>query len=72
MSMLVLAALPALELATGDHGAQSAMSESAAAPRGHALAGETVRLFIVNRGKVPHEMAIGMANEIEEHAAMMK
>lgn len=35
-------------------------------------AGETVRFFIVNRGKVPHEMVIGMADEIEEHAAMMK
>lgn len=35
-------------------------------------AGETVRFFIVNKGKVPHEMVIGMADEIEEHAAMMK
>ena len=35
-------------------------------------AGETVRFFIVNKGKLPHEMVIGMADEIEAHAAMMK
>jgi uncharacterized cupredoxin-like copper-binding protein len=35
-------------------------------------AGETVRFFIVNKGKLPHEMVIGMPDEIEEHAAMMK
>ena len=35
-------------------------------------AGETVRFFLVNKGKVPHEMVIGMAEEIDEHAAMMK
>ncbi len=35
-------------------------------------AGETVRFFIVNKGKVPHEMVIGMPDEIEEHAEMMK
>lgn len=35
-------------------------------------AGETVRFFIVNKGKVPHEMVIGTADEIEEHAQMMK
>lgn len=35
-------------------------------------AGETVRFFIVNKGKVPHEMVIGTANEIDEHAQMMK
>ena len=35
-------------------------------------AGETVRFFVVNKGKVPHEMVIGMPDEIEEHAAMMK
>jgi uncharacterized cupredoxin-like copper-binding protein len=35
-------------------------------------AGETVRFFIVNKGKVPHEMVIGMPAEIEEHAEMMR
>ena len=35
-------------------------------------AGETVRFFIVNKGKVPHEMVIGTAEEITEHAGMMK
>ncbi len=35
-------------------------------------AGETIRFFIVNKGKLPHEMVIGMPDEIEEHAAMMK
>lgn len=35
-------------------------------------AGETVRFFIVNKGKVPHEMVIGTAEEIDEHAEMMR
>ncbi len=35
-------------------------------------AGETVRFFIVNKGKMPHEMVIGMADEIDEHAKMMR
>tara|TARA_R110002049_G_scaffold118604_1_gene272623 strand:+ start:7 stop:546 length:540 start_codon:yes stop_codon:yes gene_type:complete len=35
-------------------------------------AGETVRFFIVNKGKIPHEMVIGTAEEIDEHADMMK
>ncbi len=35
-------------------------------------AGETVRFFIVNKGKVPHEMVIGTTAEITEHAEMMK
>ena len=35
-------------------------------------AGETVRFFVVNKGKVPHEMVIGTSGEIEEHAEMMK
>mgnify|MGYP003548305602 CR=1 FL=1 len=35
-------------------------------------AGETVRFFIVNKGKLPHEMVIGTTEEIEEHAEMMK
>ena len=37
-----------------------------------AKAGETVRFFIVNKGKVPHEMVIGTAEEIDEHAELMK
>lgn len=35
-------------------------------------AGETIRFFVVNKGKLPHEMVIGTAAEIHEHAAMMK
>lgn len=35
-------------------------------------AGETIRFFLVNKGKVPHEMVIGTASEIEEHADMMR
>ena len=35
-------------------------------------AGETVRFYIVNKGKVPHEMVIGTNEEIEEHAEMMR
>lgn len=35
-------------------------------------AGEIVRFYIVNKGKVPHEMVIGTAEEIDEHAAMMR
>ena len=35
-------------------------------------AGETVRFFLVNKGKVPHEMVIGTVEEIDEHAEMMK
>ncbi len=35
-------------------------------------AGETVRFFIVNKGKLTHEMVIGTAEEISEHAEMMK
>tara|TARA_B100001105_G_scaffold192555_1_gene156615 strand:- start:29830 stop:30363 length:534 start_codon:yes stop_codon:yes gene_type:complete len=35
-------------------------------------AGETVRFYIVNKGKMPHEMVIGTAEEIDEHAAMMR
>lgn len=35
-------------------------------------AGETVRFFVVNKGKVAHEMVIGMPAELAEHAEMMK
>lgn len=35
-------------------------------------AGETIRFFVVNKGKLPHEMVIGTAEAINEHAEMMK
>ncbi len=35
-------------------------------------AGETVRFFLNNKGKATHEMVLGTAEEIEEHAAMMR
>lgn len=35
-------------------------------------AGETIRFFVVNKGRLPHEMVIGTANELDEHAEMMR
>jgi uncharacterized cupredoxin-like copper-binding protein len=35
-------------------------------------AGETVRFFVVNKGQVAHEMVLGDAAELKEHAAMMR
>jgi len=35
-------------------------------------AGETVRFFIKNVGKIPHEMVIGTMDELKEHAEMMR
>ncbi|WP_313951781.1 cupredoxin family protein [Accumulibacter sp.] len=35
-------------------------------------AGETVRFFLKNVGKVPHEMVIGSMAELKEHAEMMR
>jgi len=35
-------------------------------------AGETVRLHIVNEGKLRHEMVLGSMHELQEHAAMMR
>ncbi|MCZ4331204.1 MULTISPECIES: cupredoxin family protein [Castellaniella] len=35
-------------------------------------AGETVRFFIKNTGKIPHEMVIGSLAELKAHAAEMK
>jgi uncharacterized cupredoxin-like copper-binding protein len=35
-------------------------------------AGETVRFFVKNSGKVPHEMVIGTTAELQEHAEMMR
>lgn len=34
--------------------------------------GETIRFFVKNAGKVPHEMVIGTASELKEHAEMMR
>lgn len=34
-------------------------------------AGETVRFFIKNSGKIPHEMVIGSMAELKSHASMM-
>ena len=35
-------------------------------------AGDTIRFFVKNGGKVPHEMVIGSLDELKSHAAMMK
>jgi uncharacterized cupredoxin-like copper-binding protein len=35
-------------------------------------AGDTVRFFVRNRGQLQHEFVIGTAQELEEHAEMMK
>lgn len=35
-------------------------------------AGDTVRFLIKNAGKIPHEMVIGSADEMRDHAAMMQ
>lgn len=34
--------------------------------------GETVRFFMKNNGKIPHEMVIGSVTELKKHAAMMQ
>jgi len=34
-------------------------------------AGETIRFFVKNVGKLPHEMVIGSLAELKAHAAMM-
>ncbi len=34
--------------------------------------GETIRLRIMNGGKIPHEFVLGTSQEIDEHAAMMR
>lgn len=101
---LVLAMLPALALAAGDHAAPggqhgnmpAAAEHDSAGTAGDAAkvtrtipvemhdnmrftpdnitvkAGETVRFFVVNKGKVRHEMMIGSMAELNEHAEMMK
>lgn len=35
-------------------------------------AGETIRFFIKNSGKLPHEMVLGTLSEFKEHAEMMR
>ncbi|MGB3289330.1 MAG: cupredoxin family protein [Burkholderiaceae bacterium] len=35
-------------------------------------AGETIRFFIKNAGKIPHEMVIGSLSDLKAHAAEMK
>lgn len=35
-------------------------------------AGETVRFFVVNQGRLPHEMVIGTADELSTHAEQMR
>ncbi len=35
-------------------------------------AGETIRFFVKNTGKITHEMVIGSMNELKEHAEMMR
>jgi uncharacterized cupredoxin-like copper-binding protein len=35
-------------------------------------AGETVRLVAVNRGAQPHELVLGTAEELREHAELMR
>jgi uncharacterized cupredoxin-like copper-binding protein len=35
-------------------------------------AGETIRFFIRNNGKLPHELVIGSIAELKEHAEMMR
>ncbi len=35
-------------------------------------AGETIRFFVKNTGKLPHEMVLGTLGEFKEHAAMMR
>jgi uncharacterized cupredoxin-like copper-binding protein len=34
--------------------------------------GETVKVIVANKGRILHEMVIGTAHELQEHAAMMK
>ena len=35
-------------------------------------AGETIRFFVRNAGKIQHEMVLGTLDELKEHAEMMK
>ncbi len=35
-------------------------------------AGETIRFFVINKGRIAHEMVIGSNSELDEHAEMMR
>lgn len=114
LSILLLGALPALAVASGDHagghdmrGDKTQMSHDmeSMSHGGHngtvgntgdpakvsrtidvtmrddmrftpgdikVKAGETVRLFVRNSGKIPHEMVIGSMDELKKHGAMMR
>ncbi len=121
LSILILSALPALALASGDHtsghdmngmegmkgmkgmegmqgmeGMSHGWNEGAVGRPGdpakvsrtievtmddtmrltpnqiNVTAGETVRFFLKNTGKMPHEMMIGSMDELKEHAEMMR
>lgn len=120
LSIVMLAALPTLALAAGDHVGGHAAPDAQAKP-GHDMAemagdgygdghshaplvgkpgdpaaasrtvdvtmddsmrftpsrisvkkGETIRFFVKNTGKLPHEMVIGTRDELEAHAEMMR
>lgn len=101
--ILLLGALPALALASGDQAdghdiegmAQGEHGGAAGRPgdpakvgrtidvtmddtprfnpdRIDVKAGETVRFFVKNTGKTPHEMVLGSMAELKAHAAMMR
>ena len=109
LSILILGALPALALASGDHAGghdMTQMSGMKGMSRGESdgamgqagdpakvsrtievtmddsmrftpdkisvKAGETIRFFVKNAGKIPHEMVIGTLDELKEHAEMMR
>jgi uncharacterized cupredoxin-like copper-binding protein len=111
LSMLILAALPAIALAAGDHAGGHGMQDhdmssmnsmskdvhaSMAGKPGDpsrvsraievtmddsmrftpdkidVKAGETIRFFVKNTGRIPHEMVIGSMDELKAHAEMMR
>jgi uncharacterized cupredoxin-like copper-binding protein len=114
LSILILAGLPAIALAAGDHagghagdghpgmqgrdmaGMHQDMHASMAGKPGNpakvsrtievimddtmrfapekisAKAGETIRFFVRNKGKLRHEMVIGTMDELKEHAESMR
>lgn len=108
LSILILGALPAIALASGDHAGghgmqghdMSGMNKDAHASMAgkpgdpskvsrtievtmddsmrytpdkiDVKAGETIRFFVKNTGKIQHEMVIGTMDELKEHAEMMR
>lgn len=36
------------------------------------MSGETVKIMLANRGRIAHEMVLGSAAELQQHAAMMR